>query len=159
MSLFNFPFSITEISNWIQSLISSLIILFLAALTLLEVLDRFGVNLPWYSKGIRIRESKRINDIIFRLYTKEHSFLLDQEEERINSLLVQLGLKSDQFIKVKSEIRMLQRLEMTSLKEKQDKLRKVSTSTLVLVDSTHFPDKIYGKVLYKFNRYNVSKTA
>ena len=84
---------INTISDLFQSVIGNLILYILALITLCQVLDHNGINVPWHSNNLRLRERERIKFIqektlehISHLYKEEYKLLLKYEDERIAHL-------------------------------------------------------------------------
>lgn len=149
---------INWLSDLFQKVISNLILCFLALITLFEVIDQRGGNIPWFSYNKRKREREFLEEVkrktsenIKDIYEREYQFLIDHEKERIGSFLVQLGLKRDQFTEVKLKILEFQRLPMTDISAIKSKLEKLCIDSLVMVDQRKFLQRKYNEVGYYLN--------
>jgi len=149
---------INNILNNLLSFFALITLLLLGSLAIIDLLDRYGIEIYFYSKKKDIEIKKRVEETISHFYEKEYEFLKEISCDRISYLLDQLGLNADQFEEIKYQIIKLRQMSVRTMEQSKEFMHDLCTSnksltTRVLTNTDKMKsDKcVYKRVKYYIN--------
>ena len=144
----------------INSSATNILILLLTTLSILELLDMYGINVKWfsYSKRKREKERKEILNVINEYINNNKYFFMSNTNEYISYILTAMGLKHGQLDNIFSSVDELRKANAV-IKTKTDMERMIDSLLMnpkIILDLTKSdPNR---KVIYPGLRFYIDLT-